>query len=124
MMQSIMRCYGRRTATLAGALLFVCSGTVMADQWNERTTLTFSEPVMVPGATLQRGSYEFRLADSSSARHIVQIRRQDGELVTTTQAMPTKRSEPKGDVVLKFNPAGRPRPRSRRDEALIPISPP
>ncbi len=71
--------------------------------WNERTILEFSEPVMVPGTTLQPGSYVFRLADMRSNRHTVQILSEDGnKLLTTTQAVPVKRLEPKGDNVLRF----------------------
>jgi hypothetical protein len=81
-----------------------------AQSWNERTELKFSSPVMVPGATLEPGTYIFRLTDSQSNRHLVEIARKDGETITLTQAVPTKRTDPKGDVVLKFNPteAGEP----------------
>ena len=87
------------TATLVPA------STVRADEWNERTILTFSSPVMIPGATLQPGSYVFRLLESDTSRHVVQVIRQDdSRMVTTTQAVPVKRLDPKGDVVLKLNP--------------------
>ena len=55
-------------------------------------------------ATLQPGTYEFELLDSSTNRNIVQISREDGTIVTTTQAVPTKRADRTGDVVLRFNP--------------------
>jgi hypothetical protein len=73
-------------------------------QWSERTTLTFSDPVMVPGATLQPGNYVFQLVDPGSAGDAIEIRKEDGSLVTTTITVPTKRMEAKGDTVLKFNP--------------------
>lgn len=70
-----------------------------------KTILKFSDPVMVPGATLQPGSYVFTLMDSSSSRHVVQIRTEDGSrVVALIQAVPMKRLDPKGDVVVKFNP--------------------
>lgn len=76
-----------------------------ADQWNDRTTLKFDAPVMVPGATLAPGTYTFKLADSNASRHIVQIYNEDGmKLVATAQAVPAKRMDPKGDVVVKLNP--------------------
>lgn len=74
------------------------------DQWNERTTLKFTEPVMVPGTTLQAGTYVFQLMNSPTNRHHVQILNDKGETITTTMAIPTKRAEAKGDVVLKLNP--------------------
>jgi len=97
----------RHPAAFAGIALLACATTAAASEWNERTTLTFSEPVMVPGATLQPGTYVFELADANTSRHIVQIRKQDGPVIATAQAVPMKRYEPKGDVVLKFNPTDR-----------------
>jgi hypothetical protein len=89
------------TAIAFAAFTIVAS----ADPWNEKTTLKFSEPVMVPGATLQPGSYTFKLLDSNANRHTVQIfTDNESKLVTTTQAVPVKRMDAKGDVVLKFNP--------------------
>ncbi len=89
----------------AGAILALatCVPIAMADQWNDRTILTFSEPVMVPGATLQPGSYVFKLMDFASDRDLVRITTVDGsKVIATMQAVPMKRLEPKGDVVLKF----------------------
>lgn len=87
-----------------------CAVPATAQTWNERTELKFSSPVMVPGATLEPGTYIFRLTDSQSNRHLVEIARKDGETITLTQAVPTKRMDAKGDVVLTFNPteAGEP----------------
>lgn len=94
-----------RRAAWLGAAVLACSVTAAgADQWNERTRLEFSEAVMVPGATLQAGTYIFRLADSRGNRHMVEIAKPDGEVVAVTLAVPTKRQEPKGDIVVKFNP--------------------
>src|SRR3954470_1612004 len=44
-----------------------------ADEWDKTTKVTFSEPVQVPGKVLPAGTYVFRLHDSTSNRHIVQI---------------------------------------------------
>jgi hypothetical protein len=49
---------------------------VKADDWNKKTTVTFNEPVEIPGVGQQflpAGTYVFLLMDSSSDRHIVQI---------------------------------------------------
>jgi hypothetical protein len=92
------------TAIIATAFAWTAT-TAAADQWNDKTTITFSAPVMVPGMTLPAGTYVFELMDSQTSRHLVQIRREsDGKLLTTTHAVPTKRLEPRGDVVVKFNP--------------------
>src|SRR5688572_29290191 len=80
--------------------------TAVFGQWSERTELTFSDPVMVPGATLQPGTYVLQLMDPGSAGDVIEIRKSDGTLVTTTMTVPTKRQDAKGDTVLKFNPTG------------------
>jgi hypothetical protein len=54
-----------------------------ADEWNRKTTFTFSRPVEIPGVHLQGravlpgGTYVFKILDSQSDRHIVQIFNQD-----------------------------------------------
>ena len=72
-------------------------------KWNEKTILKFSNPVQIPGKTLQPGSYVFKLADSRSDRNLMQVYDQSGmNLVATTTTVPIKRAEPNGDVVLNF----------------------
>ena len=101
-----MMTFARSAATAMMATVFAWTATpVSADQWNDKTTMTFSAPVMVPGTTLPPGTYEFRLVEATANRHLVQIRRDSsGEVLVTTQAIPTKRLETTGDVVVKFNP--------------------
>jgi hypothetical protein len=92
---------------LSVGVLTVCLSLAPAEvsgQWSERTELTFSDPVMIPGATLQPGTYVFQLMDPGSAGDIIEIRKKDGTLITTTITVPTKRPDAKGDNVLKFNP--------------------
>jgi hypothetical protein len=85
------------------ALLIGSSG--FADVWNDRTLLTFSAPVMVPGATLAEGTYEFRIANLASARHVVHITNQaTGDVVATVSAVPVQRREASSETVLRFNP--------------------
>lgn len=97
-----------RMMGLAAAIALVLGAavaTATADTWNERTMLEFSEPVMIPGATLPPGRYEFRLMDLASNRHMVQVSSEDGsKTYGIVAAVPVKRQDVKGDVVLKFNP--------------------
>src|SRR5215471_15536725 len=44
-----------------------------ADEWDQRTKVTFSQSVQVPGRILPAGTYWFQLANSDSNREIVQI---------------------------------------------------
>jgi hypothetical protein len=89
----------------AAAVWSLSAGPAAADQWNERTILKFSEPIMIPGETLPAGSYVFQLADSAASRHVVEVKSEDGSRTfATLQAVPLKRPDSKGDTVLKFNP--------------------
>jgi hypothetical protein len=60
--------------SLCGALLCAAlGGGVKADSWDKETIVTFGDSVEIPGQVLPAGTYVFRLADSPSNRHIVQI---------------------------------------------------
>jgi len=43
-----------------------------ADEWNQMTKLSFSQPVEIPGSVLPAGTYWFKLADAQS-RNVVEI---------------------------------------------------
>jgi hypothetical protein len=95
-------------AVLVGLTLFLLVGMFLnparADQWNKKTILTFSQPIEIPGKVLPAGTYIFKLLDSNSWRHIVQIWNEDGtELITTILAIPNYRLEPTGETVIKFH---------------------
>jgi hypothetical protein len=68
----------KRVTVIATALVLavvaVLAGRVAAQETNasERTFLTFSSAVELPGLTLQPGTYVFKLADTSS-RNVVQV---------------------------------------------------
>jgi hypothetical protein len=87
------------------AMLGVLTLTVAAQDFNtnERTYLTFSSAVELPGVTLQPGTYLFRLADSQSNRHIVQVFSQDEKQIQATiLAVPAERLEVSGETVVTF----------------------
>jgi hypothetical protein len=87
------------------ALLAVLTLNVAAQDFNtnERTYLTFSSTVELPGVTLQPGTYLFRLADSQSNRHIVQVFSQDEKQIhATILAVPAERLEVTGENVVTF----------------------
>src|SRR5437763_3250805 len=82
-----------------------------ADEWDKTTKVKFSEPVQVPGTVLPVGTYVFRLQESSSNRHIVQIYNEDHtKLITTVLAIPNQRLQPTGKTVLTYDerPADQP----------------
>ena len=77
--------------------------TVMADEWNKATKITFNEPVEVPGMVLEPGTYWFTLADSDSDRNIVEIWDADRtHLIKTILAIPDYRLKPTGKTVVHF----------------------
>jgi hypothetical protein len=88
--------------------------TASADDWNRKTVLTFSGPVEVPGVgqhQLPAGTYVFKILDSQSDRHIVQIFNQDEtQVLTTIIAIPNYRLKPTDKTVITFRerPAGEP----------------
>jgi hypothetical protein len=85
-------------------LVGMFANPAQADRWNKRTILTFSQPIEVPGKVLPAGTYTFRLLDSTSYRHIVQIWNEDGtQLITTIIAIPNYRLEPTAETVIKFH---------------------
>jgi hypothetical protein len=75
-----------------------------ADQWDKKTTVTFSAPVEVPGKVLSAGTYVFKLLDSPSERHIVQIYDADEKkLYATILAVPDYRLKPSDKPVIRFD---------------------
>jgi len=79
---------------------------VKADEWNNKSFLTFSKPIEVPGVGAQilpAGKYMFKLLDSLSDRDIVQIFSADGlHLYTTILAIPDYRLKATGKTVVTF----------------------
>lgn len=78
---------------------------------SNRTVLTFSQPVEVPGKVLPAGTYTFELHESQQNRHIIQIYDQAGtKLITTVLAVPSYRDKITEETYVKFSevPAGQP----------------
>ena len=93
------------TFCLAVLCALAAPRAMMADEEDQTTKLTFSEPVEVPG------TYWFTLANSDTDRHIVQIWNANRtQLVTTILAIPDYRTQPRGKTVVHFEerPSGQP----------------
>jgi LPXTG-motif cell wall-anchored protein len=77
---------------------------VRADEWNKKTVMTFNQPVEIPGQVLPAGTYTFKLLDSPSDRHVVQIFTADGmHIIATVLAINNYRLRPTGQTVVKFS---------------------
>ncbi len=86
--------------SLLGAML--APGT-RADEWNKKTVMTFDQAFEIPGQILPAGTYTFKLLDSPSDRHIVQIFNADGsQIIATILAINNYRLRPTGETVVKF----------------------
>jgi hypothetical protein len=88
--------------------------TAKADEWNHKTIMTFNEPFEVPGVgaqVLPAGTYVFKLLDSASDRHIVQVFNQaEDHVYTTILAIPNYRLRSTGKTVLTFRERGEGQP--------------
>jgi hypothetical protein len=89
-----------------------------ADEWNRKTIVTFNAPVEVPGVgaqTLPAGTYVFKILDSSSDRHIVQIFNQaEDHVFTTILAIPNYRLRATDKTVMTFRERAEGQPEALR----------
>lgn len=99
-------------AACAGFLALTFMPGVKADEWDKRTKVTINEPIIAGNKVLQPGTYIWKLMDSPSNRHIVQIFNADqSQLETTVLAMPDYRMKPADNTQFAFyeTPAGVPK---------------
>jgi hypothetical protein len=91
-------------AAWVAAVILAVGANVGAQDFNtqERTFLTFSNSVELPGMTLPAGTYTFRLADTQS-RSIVQVLSQDEkEVHGQFLFVPAERQTVTGETVITF----------------------
>src|ERR1035438_7479542 len=113
-----MKLFKAATAVSCMALMgAILAPSAKADDWNRKTTMTFSGPVEIPGVhltgwgVLPAGTYVFKILDSLSDRHIVQIFNQDETMIyATILAIPNYRLKATDKTVVSFTerPAGEP----------------
>ena len=86
--------------------------TAAADERNKQTVLTFSQDVEIPGKVLPAGTYVFRLGDSATNRHVVQVFDQAGRILATVFTIPAARPTASADTRITFEKqrAGAPLP--------------
>jgi hypothetical protein len=101
-------------ALLTGAIF---SPAARADDWNRKTTVTFSGPVEIPAVhmagwgVLPAGTYVFKVLDSQADRHIIQIfNKEETICYATVLAIPNFRLKATDNTVITFRerPAGQP----------------
>ena len=105
------------TACVIALLGVILAPSANGDAWNRKTELTFSGPVEIPGVhlpgwgVLPAGTYVFKILDSQSDRHIVQIfNKQETTVYATILAIPNYRLQATDKTVITFRerPAGQP----------------
>jgi LPXTG-motif cell wall-anchored protein len=89
---------------------------VKADEFNKKTTMTFSEPFEVPGVEAQilpAGTYVFKILDSLYDRNIVQISyAEETHVYTTILAIANYRLKATDKTVLTFGERGEGQPQA------------
>jgi LPXTG-motif cell wall-anchored protein len=113
-----MKLFKTAATVLGMAVLGIAfSSSVRAGEWDRKSILTFSGPVEIPGVHLKgygvlpAGTYVFKVLDSASDRHIVQIFSKDELTVyATILAIPNLRLKATDKTVITFRerPAGEP----------------
>jgi hypothetical protein len=105
------------TVGCMGLMAAAFAPTANADEWNRKTVITFSGPVEIPGVHLKgwgvlpAGTYVFKILDSQSDRHIVQIfNKEETVIYATILAIPNYRLKATDKTVMTFRerPAGEP----------------
>jgi hypothetical protein len=94
------------TASVA-ALLMTLTLSVSAQQidTHDRTFMTFSAPVELPGVTLQAGTYVFKIADTAS-RNVIQVLSKDEmDVIGHWLFVPAERRDVTGETVVTFKEA-------------------
>ena len=100
-------------SVLGATSLFFLANTAKADRWNQQVTLTFSNPVEIPGRVLEPGTYVFELGlgNTSQYENVVRVynKRKDhlyGMFLTIPDHRLTRTNKP----VLEFaeRPVGSP----------------
>jgi len=105
---------GLGTGLCLTVLCVLVAPKAKADDWNHKTIVTFSAPIEVPGVgqhVLPAGTYVFKLLDSNSDRHIVQIMNvREDHVYTIILAIPNYRLRTTDKTVITFRerPAGDP----------------
>ncbi|HTP33037.1 MAG TPA: hypothetical protein VMJ75_12745 [Candidatus Acidoferrales bacterium] len=93
----------RLIASVGIGILIAATPQARADEWNQKTVVTFNGPVEIPGQVLPAGTYVFKLADSLSDRNIVQVFNKDEtHLYGTFLAIPDYRLTPAGKPIISF----------------------
>lgn len=104
-----------QAGAMAGILALAAPLASLADEYDKKTIVTFSQPTEAPGIVLEPGTYVMKLLNSSSNRHIVEIMNERmNHLYALSFAVPAERVDPAGKTILTFYEASNGRPPALR----------
>ncbi len=84
-------------------LLLVSAPNVGASDMDQKTKVTFSGPVEVPGRALGPGTYVFKVLDVSGTRDVIQVLDKDEKRVYGTfLGIPVETSKPPEKPIIRF----------------------
>jgi len=96
-------------------LLIAMAIPASADEYNKKTTITFAEPVEIPGMVLAPGTYVFKLLNSATNRNIVLVYNEaEDHLYKMILAIPNYRLMRKDETILRFKEGVRGEPDALR----------
>lgn len=96
-------------------LIALCLVPAHAQTFNKRTTITFDQPVEVPGRVLPAGTYTFTILDMAGTRNIVQIWNADKtRLISTILAIFDYKLTAPDQAVVEFKETAANTPRAVR----------
>jgi hypothetical protein len=103
----------KNIATVAFLLAFLTVLPVVhADEWNQATQFTFSQPVQIPGHVLPAGTYLFEMVNSFN-HEIVRISNADRtNVIAIVQAVPTKQRGLSGNAGIVLAERGESEPKA------------
>jgi hypothetical protein len=93
------------------ALTFVFVPKAGANEWDQKTILTFNQPVEVPGAVLSPGTYVLKVLDVMGTRDVIQVLNKDENRVYATfTSLPEYTDKPFDKTFIRFaeRPMGSP----------------
>jgi len=92
-----------RAAAIGVLAIMSFPAASLADDYDKKTIITITEPLEVPGIVLQPGKYVFKLLNSSSNRHIVEVMNERMDhLYALTFTAAARKIQQKGRTVLTF----------------------
>jgi hypothetical protein len=84
-------------------LCFVSAPNVSASDMDQKTIVTFSGPVEIPGKALGPGTYVFKVLDVTGTRDVIQVLDKDEKHVYATfLGIPVEMSKPPEKPIIRF----------------------